>query len=254
MKEGGARKEPEQEEPGRTQAAATMTAHGQAKRGRSHGGGMATNSSGAGGGERWSQGWSGGPRQSRWCGRRRRGSRGPQWSRSNRGLRRSGGDGWSLKEPEGRGAAGGVKSRGAGRLMPDQGGAGGTREPGLASGPIGHGREEGARSHGGAEGLTGGGRVKGYFNPSDAGGWQSRGARTVLIGSWGRAEGLPDERGRHGQVGTHLWALRTTLQDKSPLLAGLGDRVSHTAGLGNRSPSSLEDHSRTTALCRLSLS
>jgi len=67
--------------------------------------------------------------------------------------------------------------------MPDQGGAGGTREPGLASGPIGHGREEGARSHGGAEGLTGGGRVKGYFNPSDAGGWQSRGARTVLIGS-----------------------------------------------------------------------
>ncbi len=40
-----------------------------------------------------------------------------------------------MKEPEGRGAAGGVES------TPDQGGAGGTREPGGASGQMGHGGE-----------------------------------------------------------------------------------------------------------------
>ncbi len=56
MKEGGAREEPEQEEPGRTQATAITAAHGGVDGGRSHGEGMAadsrgpTNGSGAGGG------------------------------------------------------------------------------------------------------------------------------------------------------------------------------------------------------------
>ncbi len=56
MKEGRDRRDPEQEEPSRTQATVITAAHGGADGGRSHGGGMAadsrgpTNGSGAGGG------------------------------------------------------------------------------------------------------------------------------------------------------------------------------------------------------------
>ncbi len=64
------------------------------------------------------------------------------------------------------------------------------REPGGAGGSMGDGGGEGARSRGGATGSTdrdgvrtseAGGGDEGNSSPSDAGGWQSRGARTALM-------------------------------------------------------------------------
>ncbi len=105
------------------------------------------------------------------------------------------------KEPNGaggteqRGAARGEESRGDGGSTPDQGGAGGKREPG---GSTGDGGGEGARSRGGAAGSTGRSRVQaseaggigeGYSSPSNTGGWQNHGARTIQIRGRGRAGG-----------------------------------------------------------------
>ncbi len=116
-----------------------------------------TNSGGAiGGGTRGGDGepgWRGGsrgPRRGRWCQRPtwRRRSGSPRWSQSDRGERRSRGDEGTWWRQGGKGEAGGVESRDAGWLTPDQGGAGLTREPVRASGLPSHGGEEGARSHG----------------------------------------------------------------------------------------------------------
>lgn len=77
-------------------------------------------------------------------------------------------------EPEGRGEAGGVKSRGRGRSMTDKGRAGGM---------TGHGGDEEALSQGGADGSEGrsevqdseaGGGDRGSSNPEVAGDWRSR--------------------------------------------------------------------------------
>ncbi len=170
-----------------------------------------------------------------------------------------------MKEPDGaggtkgRGAARGVESRGAGWSTPDQDGAGGMREPGGASGLPGHSGEEGARSHGGADGSTGrggvqgleaGGGSKGFSNHGDDGGWQTLGARTVMMVGWGRAEGLPDDSGgggRSGREGGHLWASGLTglpmgiealsWQDSGTEVAEGSDEGGRRGGRSMRSPS-----------------
>ncbi len=80
---------------------------------------------------------------------------------------------------------------------------------------LGH-RTQGARSRGGAAGSTGRGGVRaseaggggeGYSSSSDAGGWQTRGARTVQIGAEGEWRGwqtttvVVEEAGAGGRAG-----------------------------------------------------
>ncbi len=126
---------------------------------------------------------------------------------------------WPTVEPtEGRGAAGGVESRGDRWSTTDKSGAGRTREPGRPGGLTGHGGEEGARSHGLAAGSTGrggvrdsetGGGDKGSSSHDTDRDWQTRSDPTTQMVGWGWAEGLLDDSGgggRSGRVGGHLWA------------------------------------------------
>ncbi len=211
----------QEEAHSRTQATAMMMAHGGADRGRSHGGGMATDSRGhTKGGGAGGEGARGGEPTSQ-GGVEDLGVHGGAECSAVEQLRtqveQTGGT-----EPsraggtERRGAARGEASRGNGGSTPNQGGAGGMREPGGAGGSTGDGGGKGARSRGGAAGSTGwggvqaeeaGGGGEGYSSPGDAGGWQTHGARTIQIGGWGRAGGLPDDsggEGRSGWVGGHF--------------------------------------------------
>ncbi len=151
-------------------------------------------------------------------------------------------------EPEGRGAAGGVESRGEGWSTTDQGGAGGTREPGGACGLMGHGGEEGARNHGGAAGSTGRGGVRdseagGIASYGDDEGWQTEQSSHCTDGGLRASRGAARRQRWRRQEQAGVWVgisdppgSQGCKQEQKPFLANLGNGSPLWANLRNRSP------------------